>query len=120
MSACTDPSRQAVTGSPAAQWRAGKGEVDSAMTATEGGVMMSGEQRFNELKRRVYQFILPTIAAAFTLNILIAGEILLMKIIHSVLLIGIVACWVLLWTRVPLIVPELIIPTSSLVYLLAA
>lgn len=82
--------------------------------------MMSAEQRFNELKRRVYLFILPTIAAAFTLNILIAGEILLMQIIHSVLLIGIVACWVLLWTRVPLIVPELIILTSSLVYLLAA
>lgn len=83
-------------------------------------MMGSDQKQFEEQKRRVYLFVLPIIAASLALNLLITEDIRLVQLIKFVLLIAIIGCWGLLWTRWPLIVAEILILGVSLVYLLAA
>ncbi|MGM9922106.1 MAG: GGDEF domain-containing protein [Bhargavaea sp.] len=82
--------------------------------------MGSEQKRFEEQKRRVYLFVLPVVAASLALNLLITDEIRPVQIINFILLVGIMICWGLLWTRFPLAVPEILILIISLIYLLAA
>ncbi|SDD87259.1 diguanylate cyclase (GGDEF) domain-containing protein [Bhargavaea beijingensis] len=82
---------------------------------------MDSEQKlFEEQKRHAYLFILPVIAASLVLNLLIAEEIRLVQAIHFILLFSILACWGLLWARLPLAIPEILILVVSLIYLLSA
>lgn len=82
--------------------------------------MGSEQKRFDEQKRRVYLFVLPIIAASLGLNLLITEEVRLVQVINIILLLGIIVCWGLFWTRLPLTVPELTILALSLLYLLTA
>lgn len=81
--------------------------------------MEQEKRNFTEMKRRVYQVVLPILALALGLNTVLQAELPLNLYTNLSILGGVVVCWFLLLTRFPFLLIEWFMLTLSGLYLLS-
>ncbi|MGM9922107.1 MAG: GGDEF domain-containing protein [Bhargavaea sp.] len=80
--------------------------------------MDTEQQRFMNMKRRVYKIVLPVLTVSLGLSLFMSAHKGLLLTINLILLVGMLFAWLLLSTKLPLLVIEWFLLTLAGIYLL--